>query len=99
MTKAKAPERWKAGYTYCMVQSLEGPLMNWKVKDWKEACKWTYKADGTKYSDYRELKRAYLDLVAKGWRVIPTGSCDMHHKKHGCLGHKEENVAVPAEAK
>lgn len=71
----------------CMSQSVVGPLANWTKKQWNDATKWTFKADGSKFRDGQELKNTFIDLLASGKRVIPTGDCDNFDYQKGCQGH------------
>lgn len=75
-----------------MCQSVEGPLVNWKARDWKHATKWITKADGSRMTA-DELKHAFVELLAQGARVIPLGKpCEGFSYQTGCPGHeiKEE---------
>ena len=90
MKKADRRKEWKVGYRYCLVQSVDGPLMNWDEAEWQRMAPVFNKPDGTKFSDGQELKAAFLNLYGEGWRVLPCGTCDNHHKRRGCMGHKNE---------
>ena len=74
--------------THCC-QSVEGPLMNWKKADWKRACLWFQKDDGSKFTP-DELKQAFLDELAQGHKVIKIGDCDNFDYTKGCLGHPDD---------
>lgn len=70
-----------------MCQSVTGPLMRWNNRDWKNATKWITKNDGSKFTP-EELKKAFMDELAKGHEVIPMGKvCDGFDYKTGCPGH------------
>jgi len=70
-----------------MCQSIEGPLMNWGQREWKQALKYMNKEDGSPFSSVNELKQAFLDELAKGHKVVPIGDCDNFDWEHGCKGH------------
>lgn len=72
-------------------QSIRGPLMNWKLRDWKSATKWITRKDGTRFTS-SELKQVFLDHLAAGHEVIPIGECDNFDFKKGCLGHPAKEI-------
>lgn len=70
-------------------QSVVGPLMYWKKADWKRACLWFTKDDGSRYTA-DGLKQAFLDELAQGHKVIPlSAACDNFDYTKGCLGHPD----------
>lgn len=71
---------------YHLCQSITGPLMNWNKSDWKKATKYITRNDGSHYTP-DELKRAFLDELAKGHEVVPICECDNFDWKLGCQGH------------
>lgn len=70
-----------------MCQSIEGPLMNWGKKEWKNALKYISDENGKPYASIDALKHAFLDELAKGHKVVPIGDCDNFDWEHGCRGH------------
>ena len=76
------------GKTIHLCQSVRGAL-RWSAKEMREACKWTTKDDGSRFTP-DELRDAFMDELAKGHEVIKTGECDNFDYKKGCLGHEEE---------
>jgi len=70
-----------------MSLSLRGAL-NWPKKEFKNACKWITKKDGSSFTP-GELREAFYDELAKGHEVIPIGECDDFDYKTGCRGHKQ----------
>ncbi len=73
---------------YHLSQSVDGPLMNWTMRDWKKATKYITRPDGSRFSPV-ELKQAFLDELAQGHRVIPLAPCDNFDFVKGCLGHPD----------
>ncbi len=78
-----------------LCQSIEGPLHNWKERDWHNALKWINKSDGSTYRSAAELRQAFMDELAKGHRVVPIGECDNFDWNEGCKGHPESTVPIP----
>jgi hypothetical protein len=75
------------GQTIHMSISVRG-MLNWPKGEFKKACKWITKKDGTPFTP-AELKEALYDELAKGHEVIPMGECDNFDHKTGCRGHGE----------
>lgn len=74
--------------THCC-QSITGPLSNWGKREWKRACLYITRDDGSRFTA-DELKQAFVDELAKGHEVIPLGECDNFDYKKGCLGHPDK---------
>jgi hypothetical protein len=76
-------------YTLHMCQSITGPLMNWKKRDWQKATKYIFKNDGSRFTA-DALKQSFLEELALGHEVVPIGECDNFDWKKGCQGHPVE---------
>jgi len=77
--------------TFHMCQSVEGPLLNWTTRDWKQATKWMTRDDGSKMTAM-ELKAAFVELLGEGKKVIPLGKpCEGFSYETGCPGHPAED--------
>lgn len=84
---------------YHMCMSVTGPLANWPLREWKRALKYINKDDGTPFRSVEELKRSFLDELAKGHKVIPMGECDNFDWEQGCMGHLVEEETTVQELK
>jgi hypothetical protein len=71
-----------------LVVSVRG-MLNWTATEAKRSLKWVTKGDGTKYRNLDEFRDALMDELAQGHEVLPTGPCDRHDWKKGCLGHEQ----------
>lgn len=81
-------------FTVHMSQSIRGPLLNWGPREWAKATKYLLKPDGSAFGSWMELKRAFLDELAKGHEVVPIGDCPDFDFKKGCPGHPMPKEAV-----
>jgi hypothetical protein len=81
--------------TYHLSQSITGPLTNWDAADWKQACKYMTRNDGTKMTP-EELRAAFVAELAQGHEVVPIGeACDNFDWKKGCQGHPKKEPTEP----
>lgn len=71
--------------TIHMCLSVRGAL-RWPPKEFRNACRWVKKADGSKFTP-GELREALMDKLAQGFEVVPMGKCDNFDPKKGCRGH------------
>ena len=74
--------------TVHLVVSVRG-MLNWSPKESKRNLKWITKEDGTHYATVAEMRNALMDELAQGHEVLPTGECNRHDWKKGCLGHEQ----------
>lgn len=80
--------------TIHMCQSVEGPLMNYRVSDWKRIAKCVTRDDGSRMT-WEEVKQWFIDELAKGHKVIPLGKpCEGFSYVTGCPGHEEPKETV-----
>jgi len=70
--------------------SITGPLANWNKKQWKEACEYIKKEDGSKFTA-DELKQEFITMNGLGWEVMPISECDRFCYKKGCMKHRAES--------
>ena len=82
------------GRTFHMCQSVTGPLANWTKTQWKQATKWMFKGDGSKFSSGDELKHFFIDRLGDGWRVLPMCDCGNFDKVKGCQGYETIQLAT-----
>ena len=73
--------------TIHLVVSVRG-MLKWTTAETKRNLKSITKGDGTRYSSVDEFRNELMDELAKGHEVLPTGACDRHDFKKGCLGHE-----------
>jgi len=73
-----------------MCQSVEGPLMNWKKKDWNAATKWMT-LNGQKVTG-DELKQYFIQMLGEGWKVLPMCDCEDFDKEHGCMDGRSKQM-------
>ena len=73
--------------TIHLVVSVRG-MLNWSTKESKRNLKWITDKDGKHYPSVNALRNALMDELAQGHEVLPTGECDRHDWKKGCLGHE-----------
>ena len=73
--------------TIHLVVSVRG-MLNWSTAESKRNLKWITDKDGNKYPSVNALRNALMDELEQGHEVLPTGECDRHDWKKGCLGHE-----------
>ena len=73
--------------TIHLVVSVRG-MLKWSDRYMKSMLRSIYNNDGTRYKSVDELREALMDELAQGHEVLPTGECDNHDWKKGCLGHE-----------
>ena len=71
--------------TIHLVVSVRG-MLNWTTAETKRNLKSITKSDGTRYTSVNEFRNELMDELARGHEVLPTGACDRHDFKKGCLG-------------
>jgi hypothetical protein len=69
-----------------LVISVRG-MLHWSPAETKRNLKSITKTDGTRFGSIAEFRSMLMDELTKGHEVLPTGECDRHDWKKGCLGH------------
>jgi hypothetical protein len=73
---------------------IRGALMNWHDSEWKNCV-----TDETgRTLTPTEVKRGFLDELAKGNNYVSTGNCDNFDPKEGCLGHADPQTKGESDA-
>lgn len=62
---------------------IRGAIMNWEDSEWQNCVK----DENGKTLTPQEVKRGFLEELAKGNDYLPLGDCDNFDPKQGCLGH------------
>lgn len=66
-------------------------MLNWSKADAKRNMRSITKSDGTRYTDWNELRNELMNELAQGHEVLPMGDpCEGFDYKTGCPGHEQE---------
>lgn len=69
--------------------SVRGAL-GWPLWEQRNALRWMFRDDGTKFGSVAELRNALMDELAAGHEVVPMAKeCDNFDFKTGCKGHED----------
>ena len=73
--------------TYHMRIDLRGALSHWHPSEWKNCVK----ADDGHTMTPDEVQQEFFNMLERGVKFIPLGTCDNFDSEQGCKGHPENS--------